>query len=266
MDHQRMTPMKWLVAFASIAAAITASPAAAQLRGHGGPVRALAVASDGETALSGSFDGSAIRWSLTRNSAEQVLRFHDGAVNAVAMLPDGRLATAGEDGRIALWVAGEQRPARVLTGHSAPVVSLSVAPEGKILASASWDRTVRLWPLDDAPDNEPRVLAGHTQNVNGVAFTADGHAVVSVGYDATLRIWRLAEPDSPVVATLPTPLNAVAVAGDEIVATGADGQAYFVSLSGEVRGAVKGQSTPGVAGGASSGGRLVGVDGVRVSA
>jgi cytochrome c len=47
----------------------TATPAAAQLRGHGGPVRALAIASDGATALSGSFDTSAIRWSLTDDTA-----------------------------------------------------------------------------------------------------------------------------------------------------------------------------------------------------
>jgi cytochrome c len=51
------------------------SPAQAQLRGHGGPVRALAISADGKTAVSGSFDTSAIRWSLTRNAAEQVLRF-----------------------------------------------------------------------------------------------------------------------------------------------------------------------------------------------
>src|ERR1700756_3436013 len=82
-------------------------PAHAQLRGHGGPVRAVAVAPDGETAVSGSFDSSAIRWSLRRNAALQVLRFHEGAVNAIAFLKDGRVATAGEDGRIAFWRAGE---------------------------------------------------------------------------------------------------------------------------------------------------------------
>ena len=60
--------------------------AQAQLRGHGGPVRALAISPDGKHAVSGSFDTSAIRWSLERNAAEQVLRFHDGAVNAVALL------------------------------------------------------------------------------------------------------------------------------------------------------------------------------------
>src|SRR6202158_5880456 len=79
------------------------SAAFAQLRGHGGPVRALVIAPDGETAVSGSFDSTAIRWSLTRNAAEQVLRFHDAAVNAVVLLGDGRAATAGADGRIAIW-------------------------------------------------------------------------------------------------------------------------------------------------------------------
>ena len=83
----------------------------AQLRGHGGPVRAIAVAPDGKPALSGSFDTSAILWSLAK-APPQVLRFHEGAVNAVALLPDGRVATGGEDGRIAIWQPGEATPAR----------------------------------------------------------------------------------------------------------------------------------------------------------
>src|SRR5215208_1308550 len=135
-----------------------ASYAAAQLRGHGGPVRALAIAPDGSFAVSGSFDTSAIRWSLPRNTAEQVLRFHDGAVNAVAVLKDGRAVTAGEEGRIAVWLRGEQVPSSMLEGHAAPVVSLAVSPDGATLASASWDHTVRLWPL---AGGAPRVLEGH---------------------------------------------------------------------------------------------------------
>src|SRR5579871_6809570 len=162
---------------------LSALPAQAQLRGHGGPVRALALSSDGETAVSGSFDTSAIIWSLKTNTARQVLRFHDGAVNAVALLPDGGIATASADARIALWHAGETQPRTVLEGHAAPIVALAVSPDGKTLASASWDRTVRLWPL---AGGAPRVLEGHQQNVNGVAFLPDG-ALVSAGYDATRR-------------------------------------------------------------------------------
>jgi len=139
----------------------------AQLRGHGGPVRALAVSPDGTQALSGSFDTSVIRWSLTRNAAEQVLRFHDGAVNAVAYLKDGRIATAGADAHIAIWTPSHQQPDKILDGHIGPIASLAVSPDGMTLASASWDHTVRLWPLNGG---EQSVHEGNTQNVNSVAF------------------------------------------------------------------------------------------------
>src|ERR1044072_5879560 len=82
----------------------------AQLRGHGGPGRALAISPAGAHAVSGSFDTSAIRWSLTRNVAEQVMRFHDAAVNAVAWLKDGRIASAGGDAHIAIWTPGQRSP------------------------------------------------------------------------------------------------------------------------------------------------------------
>src|SRR3954468_17113784 len=186
---------------------LAAAPAQAQLRGHGGPVRAVAVSADGASAISGSFDSSAIRWSLTRNAATDVLRFHDDAVNAVALLKDGRAVTAGADGPIAIWCEGGAQPDTVFNGHAAPIVALAVSPDGAWLASAAWDQTVRLWPL---AGGAPRVLEGHTQNVNGVAFAPDGKAVVSAAYDLTLRIWPL-DGGAPTIVTLPAPLSAVAV-------------------------------------------------------
>jgi hypothetical protein len=195
------------IAFAFVLLLLT-HPAQAQLRGHGGPVRALAISADGQTAVSGSFDSSVIRWSLPRNAADQVLRFHQSAVNAVALTPDGRTVTGGEDGKIAIWQTGSPTPQRVLEGHVAPVVSLAVSPDGTTLASASWDRTIRLWSLTGG---EQRVLEDHQQNVNGVAFTPDGKALVSAAYDLTLRIWPL-DGGAPTIITLPTPLNSVAVA------------------------------------------------------
>jgi cytochrome c len=238
------------------------SSAHAQLRGHGGPVRAVAVSPDGAEAISGSFDTSAIRWSLTRNVAEQVMRFHDAAVNAVAWLPDRRLVTAGGDGKIAIWTEGRPAPDLTLDGHTAPVAGLAVSPDGKLLASAAWDRTVRLWPL---AGGAPRVLEGHTQNVNGVAFTPDGRALVSAGYDSTLRIWPLSGGAANIV-TLPSPLNAVVVGPDgEIVAAGADGKLYFVSRSGELRGSVQASQTPVIALAITPDGKLLAAAGIRGS-
>ena len=251
-----------MLALAALIAILGGAPARAQLRGHGGPVRGLAVSADGKSALSGSFDSSAIRWSLERNAAEQVLRFHDGAVNAVALLADRRAVTAGEDGRIAIWSAGADRPT-VLEGHAGPVAALAVSPDGRTLASASWDRTVRLWPLAGGP---PRVLEGHQQNVNGVAFTPGGDAVVSAGYDAQLRIWPLAGTGSPIISTMPTPLNTVAVARDgEIIAAGADGKVYFLSPAGEMRAALEAQPGPIIATALSPDGALVAAAGIRGS-
>jgi cytochrome c len=225
-------------------------------------VRAVAVSADGTSAITGSFDTSAIRWSLTSNSAIQVLRFHDSAVNAVAILPDGRYVTGGEDGKVAIWAAGNPQPVRVFEGHTAPIVSLAVSPDGRTLTSASWDHTIRLWPL---AGGESRVLEGHQQAVNGVAFGRDGRSLVSVGYDATVRIWPLAG-GAPVIVTLPTPLNSVAVAPDgEIIAAGADRNIWFLSPSGEQRGNVDAGETPIISVAVSNDGALIAAAGVRGS-
>ena len=240
--------------------ALVPAPAVAQLSGHGGPVRALAISADGARAISGSFDSSAIVWSLSGNAARQVLRFHDGAINAVAMLRDGRLATSGEDARIALWRIGEERPEAVLEGHTAPVAALSLSTDGSTLASASWDGSARLWPV---AGGAARVLEGHQQAVNGVAFAPDNRAVVTAGYDATLRIWPL-DGSAPVVKQLSTPLSAIAVAADgEIVVAGGDGKVYFLSRAGELEAEVETGRSPLVALAVSSDGRLVAAAGVR---
>ena len=239
-----------------------ALPAQAQLRGHGGPVRALAIAPDGTQAVSGSFDTSAIRWSLKLNTAQQVLRLHDGAVNAVAYLRDGRVVTAGADARIAIWTPGQQQPDRILNGHSAPIASVAISPDNTVLASASWDRTVRLWPLNGG---EPRVLEGNAQNANGVVFSPDGKNVVSAGYDATVRIWPLSG-GGEIVRSLPTPLNDVAVAPDgEIVAAGANGKVYFLSAGGDVLSEIEASPTPVIAVAISPDGNLVAAAGIRGS-
>ncbi len=253
--------MRLLLRFALLIALVPAA-AHAQLRGHGGPVRALAISVDGKNAVSGSFDTTVIRWSLATDAAEQVLRFHEGAVNAVVILRDGRMASAGEDRRIAIWPVGADQPAAILEGHEAPITGLAVSPDGRELASASWDRTVRVWPLRSP--GEPRLLTGHQDNVNGVAFLPDGR-VVSAGYDATVRIWPPHDGES-IVVTLPSPLNSVAVAPDgEIVTAGADGKVYFMNPTGERRGEAVAQSTPIIALAVSGDGAFVAAAGIRGS-
>ena len=235
---------------------LLAWPAQAQIRGHGGPVRAIAVTPDGRNAVSGSFDQSAIVWSLDDGAARQVLRFHDGAVNAVAVLREGAFLTGGEDGRIALWRVGASAPERVIEAHKGPIVALAVSADAALVASASWDGTARVTPL---AGGTARALEGHQGNVNGVAFVPGG-GVVTAGYDATLRIWP-ADPDgAPLVRTLPAALNAVAVAPDgDIVVAGADGAVRMLRPDGTERAAVQVSPSPAIA-------IAVSQDGTRIAA
>lgn len=246
--------------FGLLLAGLIAAPAPAQeLRGHGGPVRAIAVAADGETALTGSFDQSAILWRLPSGSAEAVLRFHEGAINAVAALHGGGFATGAEDGRIAFWRGAGPAPAQVLQGHGGPVAALAVSPDSGHIASASWDETIRVTPL---AGGEARVLAGHKGPVNGVGF-APGGAIVSSGYDATLRIWP-ADGGAAKVVTLPAPLNGLVVAADgEIAVAAADGRLRFFGPDGEMRGELAIGDTPLIALALSPDGASIAAGGLR---
>ena len=215
-----------------------------ELRGHGGPVRAISVAPDGKTVATGSFDTKAIIWSLETGQASDVLVFHQGEVNAVAALTNGRFASAGADGRIAIWQTGRGDPVRILEGHAGPVADLEVSPDGSMLASASWDTTVRLWPL---AGGEARVLEGHGANVNALAFLTDG-TLVSAGYDATVIFWP-SQAGAPLVrAVMPTPLNTLVTApGDRLFVGGADGQVRLLDRRGKVQSEVQVSRNPVIA-------------------
>jgi cytochrome c len=186
------------------------------MRGHGGPVRALAEMSQGLLASAG-FDSTIIVWDLARGQAVRVLRQHETAVNAVLARPDGCLVSGGDDGRIKIWCDGTGAPPP-LTGHEGPVSALALSADGKTLASGSWDRTVRLWDVQGG-----RSLTEHPAPVSSVVYTADG-AVVSASQDGTVRLTpTLQGRQQARVLKLDAAVNAISVAEGRILFACADG-------------------------------------------
>jgi WD40 repeat protein len=78
-----------------------------------------------------------------------------------------------------------------LTGHTKSVSSVAFSPDGALLASGSFDTTVRLWRVSDGAT--VRTLLGHSDLVRSVAFSPDGALLASGSRDKTLRLWRVVD-------------------------------------------------------------------------
>jgi hypothetical protein len=78
----------------------------------------------------------------------------------------------------------------VLRGHNRDVWSAAFSPDGKLIVTASWDETARIWHA--ASVKEIAVLRGHDSGVYSAAFSPDGKRIVTASWDHTARIWDAA--------------------------------------------------------------------------
>src|SRR5688572_3090153 len=75
-------------------------------------------------------------------------------------------------------------------GHELAVVAVAASPDSNFVATASKDKSIKLWELSTG--REIRSLLGHEMTVSSIAFSSDGKFILSGSYDKSVRIWDVA--------------------------------------------------------------------------
>jgi WD40 repeat protein len=156
-----------------------------RLEGHEGEIRDAALSPDERRIATAGEDGTVRIWSLGGGDTV-VLEGHEGSVEAVAFTPDGAVVSGGLDGTVRLWSGGQ---AELLVDHDERVADLAVSPDGRTIASASWDRSLGLWDRDTGSASR---RLGHRDVVAALAFSPDSRELASASWDQDVRIWPLA--------------------------------------------------------------------------
>lgn len=202
--------------------------------GHTAAVNKVQFTPDGQRLISVSNDKTIRVWDVRTGEPLNTLRppignGSAGMLFALAVSPDGRWLAAGgyestgHDHGIYLIDLSANEINTVLRGHTNVILDLSFSANGRWLASASADKTARLWNLSTAQSEA--VTRGHGGSVYAVRFSPDSASLATASLDGTACVWALPAGDRKTVLRAPAGgLQAVAWSnsGTKIAGGGVD--------------------------------------------
>ena len=161
------------------------------LEEHGDDVNAVVLSPDGKTLASGSDDGTIQFWDMHTGEMLATLKgdakFPEG-IRALAFSPNGTTLASATVEQIWLWDTATKQLKEVLEGHTGFVTTVVFSPDGKTIASASWDWTFRLW--DAATGKLRKTFGEHSSSTNTVVFSPNGETIASASR-GLIHLWNM---------------------------------------------------------------------------
>ena len=143
---------------------------------------------DASALISGGQEQIIRTWDLQTETCSQPIQEHPSYVHTLCHHPIEPVIATGSDNTVYVWNLATQQQIHSLEGHTGKVWQVEFSPNGRFLASASFDQSARLW--DWKSKTCLHTLRGHNTWVFGIGFSPDGNILATSGMDKTVKLWK----------------------------------------------------------------------------